>query len=97
MCNGLAHDSSRALVLGPRIRLFVAAIGVRSTLNCEAKYLTEEDPWGIGDADSARYDLYVDWIRGHPRARGSVLDIGCGFGAMLARLQPDFERCAASS
>lgn len=65
---------------------------IRFKLDCEAKYLAEKDPWGIGAADSARYDLYVDSIRRHARARGSVLDVGCGFGAMLARLQPDFER-----
>ncbi len=61
-------------------------------LDCEAKYLTEEDPWGIGEADSKRYDRYVESIRSHARGRASVLDVGCGFGAMLARLRPDFER-----
>ncbi len=65
---------------------------MRVKLDCEAKYATEDDPWGIGAADSARYDLYVETIRAHARARGSVLDVGCGFGAMLARLRPDFER-----
>ncbi|HEV2975267.1 MAG TPA: methyltransferase domain-containing protein [Solirubrobacteraceae bacterium] len=65
---------------------------IKVKLDCEAKYLAEEDPWGIGAADSARYDLYVEAIRTHARARGSVLDVGCGFGAMLARLQHDFER-----
>ena len=91
MRNRLACESSRTPVPGRQTSLCVAAARMRSTLDCEAKYLTEEDPWGIGDADSARYDLYVEWIRGHPRARGSVLDIGCGLGAMLARLRPDFE------
>ncbi|HTB71011.1 MAG TPA: methyltransferase domain-containing protein [Solirubrobacteraceae bacterium] len=65
---------------------------IRFKLDCEAKYLAEEDPWGIGEADSARYDLYVDAIRLHARGHGSVLDVGCGFGAMLARLRPDFDR-----
>ena len=65
---------------------------IRVKLDCEAKYINEEDPWSIGQADSDRYDLYVDSIRAHARAHGSVLDIGCGFGAMLARLRPDFER-----
>jgi len=65
---------------------------VKVGLDCEAKYLTEEDPWGIGEASSARYDLYVEAIRAHARARGSLLDLGCGFGAMLARLRGDFER-----
>jgi SAM-dependent methyltransferase len=65
---------------------------VRVELDCEAKYLSEDDPWGIGQADSERYNLYLDLIRTHTRSRGSVLDVGCGFGAMLARLQSDFER-----
>jgi SAM-dependent methyltransferase len=65
---------------------------IRVELDCEAKYLTENDPWGIGQADSERYDHYLDLIRTHARSRGSVLDVGCGFGAMLARLGPDFER-----
>jgi SAM-dependent methyltransferase len=65
---------------------------MRARLDCEAKYQLEADPWGIGQADSQRYDLYVETIRAHARARGSVLDVGCGFGAMLARLRPDFER-----
>jgi SAM-dependent methyltransferase len=65
---------------------------IRVRLDCQAKYLTEEDPWGIGEANSARYDFYVDSIRAHARARGSLLDVGCGFGAMLARLRHDFER-----
>lgn len=65
---------------------------MRVRLDCEAKYATEEDPWGIGEADSERYDLYVESIRAHARAHGSVLDVGCGFGAMLARLRGDFQR-----
>ncbi len=92
MRNRLTYDNRHPLVAGSRSCPFVATAGVRSKLDCEAKYLTEADPWGIGEADSTRYDLYVDWIRSHPRAHGSVLDIGCGFGAMLARLRPDFER-----
>lgn len=67
-------------------------LGVRVELDCRAKYVNEEDPWGIGEADSPRYDLYVDSIRAHARADGSLLDVGCGFGAMLARLRQDFEQ-----
>jgi len=74
-------------LLGIRSR---AGLNARVRLDCEAKYLAEADPWAIGRADSARYDLYVASIREHARARGSVLDIGCGFGAMLGRLRPDF-------
>ena len=65
---------------------------MRVKLDCEAKYLTEEDPWGIGEANSKRYERYVESIRLRARGRTSVLDVGCGFGAMLARLRPDFER-----
>ncbi len=65
---------------------------MRARLDCEGMYAAEEDPWGIGEADSSRYDLYVDSIKAHARARGSVLDVGCGFGSMLARLRSDFER-----
>jgi SAM-dependent methyltransferase len=79
---GSVSDSTWPMIV-PRMRV---------RLDCEAKYLTEDDPWGIGEADSARYDLYIDSIRTHARARGSVLDVGCGFGAMLARLRSDFEQ-----
>jgi len=65
---------------------------MKARLDCEAKYVVEQDPWGIGQADSPRYDLYVDWIRARARVHGRVLDVGCGFGAMLARLRSDFER-----
>ncbi|HLH14659.1 MAG TPA: methyltransferase domain-containing protein, partial [Solirubrobacteraceae bacterium] len=60
-------------------------------LDAEAKYAAEEDPWRIGAADSARYDLYVELIRARAGGRGRVLDVGCGFGAMLARLREDFD------
>ena len=57
-------------------------------------YRAQEDPWSIGAADSARYNLYRDLILRHSRSRRSLLDIGCGFGAFLARFQDDFERLA---
>jgi SAM-dependent methyltransferase len=65
---------------------------MRARLDCERMYASEVDPWGIGEADSTRYDLYVDSIRSRIDARGSVLDVGCGFGSMLARLRSDFDR-----
>ncbi len=55
-------------------------------------YRTQEDPWSIGAADSARYNLYRSLVLRHSRPRRSLLDIGCGFGAFLARFQDDFER-----
>jgi SAM-dependent methyltransferase len=57
----------------------------------EEIYATEEDPWAIGAADSARYRFYRDLILRHARTRGAALDIGCGFGAFLATLEGEFE------
>ena len=54
--------------------------------NCEDAYRRETDPWGIGQADSERYDRYYDLVS--TSARGAVLDIGCGMGAFLARFHP---------
>ena len=54
-------------------------------------YATEEDPWKIGDADSERYNLYYERINALASLRGSLLDIGCGFGAFLARFKDDFD------
>ncbi len=56
----------------------------------EAVYRAESDPWKIGEADSDRYNLYFDLIEKHAGRRGSVLDIGCGFGAFLARFEREF-------
>ena len=54
-------------------------------------YAAEEDPWGIGEADSERYTLYRDLLLEHAHNRGSILDIGSGFGAFLARFEGEFE------
>lgn len=54
-------------------------------------YATEEDPWKIGDADSERYNLYHERLSALARKRGSLLDIGCGFGAFTARFKNDFD------
>jgi SAM-dependent methyltransferase len=51
----------------------------------ERLYREESDPWSIGAADSSRYERYLELIS--PNVRGAVLDIGCGFGALLARLK----------
>ena len=53
----------------------------------EKLYQTEEDPWKIGDADSPRYNAYLELLK--PYSKGVVLDIGCGFGALLAHLAGD--------
>ena len=60
----------------------------------ERIYATEQDPWAIGDADDERYDLYVETILERSHRRGSVLELGCGYGALLARLHGQFERLA---
>jgi ubiquinone/menaquinone biosynthesis C-methylase UbiE len=54
-------------------------------------YRTEEDPWNIGQAGDARYDLYHELILRHSRSHSRILDVGCGFGAFLARFQGEFE------
>src|SRR5206468_3554186 len=56
---------------------------MRVRRNFEALYRKDNDPWKIGLADSERYDSYFSLLSSH--ARGSVLDIGCGTGAFLAR------------
>lgn len=58
----------------------------------EQVYAAEQDPWGIGDADSERYELYRRLILGRDGPRRSLLDVGCGFGAFLARFEGDFEQ-----
>jgi SAM-dependent methyltransferase len=60
----------------------------------EEIYATQEDPWSIGDADSNRYDLYVERILDGSRHRGTALELGCGQGAFLARLRGAFEQLA---
>lgn len=54
-------------------------------------YAHESDPWNIGNADSERYELYYRLITRHARRLGTILDIGCGFGAFLARFQGTFD------
>jgi SAM-dependent methyltransferase len=60
-------------------------------LDFEAKYLTEEDPWLIGSADAVRYSAYRQILLDRAPHRGSILDIGCGLGAFLARFGDEFE------
>jgi SAM-dependent methyltransferase len=65
---------------------------VRVVRDFEALYQTEADPWKIGDADWGRYNVYRDLILHHARRRDSLVDIGCGMGAFLARFRDEFAR-----
>jgi SAM-dependent methyltransferase len=55
----------------------------------EDMYRDVEDPWHIGDATSAQYDLILSLIlrRGICREPCQVLDLGCGKGAFTGRLK----------
>jgi len=63
---------------------------MRVRRNFEHIYRDAHDPWNIGDADSERYELYRRLVLEHARQRGTMLDIGCGLGAFLARFQGEF-------
>jgi ubiquinone/menaquinone biosynthesis C-methylase UbiE len=65
---------------------------VRVKSDFEFIYREFDDPWDIGAADSARYEGYRRTILDAATARGSMLDIGTGMGAFLARFEDDFER-----
>jgi SAM-dependent methyltransferase len=56
----------------------------------ERLYREEKDPWSIEDADNERYELYRRLVLEHAQLRGAMLDIGCGFGAFLARFRDEF-------
>jgi SAM-dependent methyltransferase len=58
--------------------------------NFDRIYAEEPDPWAIGTASDPRYDRYRDLLLARVRG-GSLLDIGCGLGAFLARFQNDFD------
>src|SRR2546425_9271725 len=58
-------------------------------------YLTQRDPWGIGDATGERYDLYRERLLAHAVRRRSILDVGSGFGAFLARFRDEFTEAHA--
>lgn len=58
----------------------------------EKVYELNPDPWNIQEAKSGRYNFYFQKILEYTRARRTVLDIGCGTGAFLARFQGVFEK-----
>ena len=66
--------------------------GVQVERDFDALYREEADPWSIGDAAHERYDLYLDVLNRQKRGSGSILDIGCGQGAVLNRFAGSFER-----
>jgi SAM-dependent methyltransferase len=65
---------------------------VKVTRDFKALYEHTADPWNIGDADSPRYSLYHSLLNKHIVDRTKVLDIGCGYGAFLARFRNSFEQ-----
>ncbi len=65
---------------------------MRVKLDFDQMYETQADPWGIGQADTERYDLYRARLLEHTSKRQTILDIGCGMGAFLARFGDDFEQ-----
>ena len=64
---------------------------MRVKRNFDRIYRTESDPWNIGDATSDRYNLYYAIITSRVSRKKTILDIGCGFGALLSRFKNDFE------
>src|SRR4051794_28010311 len=64
---------------------------MRVRLDAERFYLENDNPWGIGDADSERYDAYAQLLLRHAYDRDTLLDIGCGMGAFLARFREHFD------
>ncbi len=65
---------------------------MRIKADIDAMYRTQADPWNIGAADSPRYDLYRELVLREARERSTLLEIGCGFGAFLARFHDEFDR-----
>jgi O-antigen/teichoic acid export membrane protein/SAM-dependent methyltransferase len=53
-------------------------------------YAQEQDPWGIGEAELARYDRYRELLDRHKRSSDTLLDVGCGQGAVLNRFRGGF-------
>lgn len=68
---------------------------MRVRFDFDHAYATQEDPWSIGAADDERYDLYRERLLARAALRGSILDIGSGYGAFLARFADDFDESYA--
>ena len=63
---------------------------MRVKRNFDLVYQTQNDPWNIGNADSDRYNLYYQLVLQYSKSKRRLLDIGCGFGAFLARFKDDY-------
>jgi SAM-dependent methyltransferase len=63
---------------------------MRVTRDFEDIYRNQDDPWDIQNADSQRYERYRELVLEHAGERGTMLDIGCGLGAFLARFRGEF-------
>jgi ubiquinone/menaquinone biosynthesis C-methylase UbiE len=63
---------------------------LRVKRNFDLVYQTQNDPWDIGNADSHRYNLYYQLVLQYSKSKRRLLDIGCGFGAFLARFKDDY-------
>jgi SAM-dependent methyltransferase len=58
--------------------------------NFDRIYAEEGDPWSIGAAADPRYDQYRELVLSRAHG-GSLLDVGCGLGAFLARFRDRFD------
>jgi SAM-dependent methyltransferase/O-antigen/teichoic acid export membrane protein len=83
------HPAEVARSLKNALRMRGPALGPYGG-DFSALWSVEKDPWGIGDARSERYDLYRELLLSAAPKRGSILDVGCGSGAFLARFRDDF-------
>ena len=56
-----------------------------SRMDFEKTYQKAEDPWNVGDASGNDYDQCINWVQ--PLAPKSIVDLGCGKGALTRRLR----------
>ena len=84
------HLAEVARFITNALRVRSPALGPHSG-DFNTLWSVERDPWEIGDARSERSDLYHDLLVAAVQERGSILDVGCGSGAFLARFRDDFD------